>query len=83
MLIATGRPKDGSTGVVLVLGLDDENVRRLKQGEPIVIRHETHGEVVPEGIVLVIRHAHTLDDLADELAHEGLITPRTIEKDYR
>lgn len=57
MIRAVGTNQRG--GKLLVLGIDDDNVKRLTNGEPIICR----GDTVGVSFDVVIVHGHTLRDV--------------------
>lgn len=65
--------EDGSPGELLILGLSDQNVARLLNGQPIRITKETHGEGVPAGWSIMIFHGKTEDDCARMLREADAI----------
>lgn len=79
MLIARGTSEsdDGKKGELLILGLTNENIRRLVQGKPMKLTRETHGEGVPEGWEIAILFGRTEDDLAQMLREAGAIDADT------
>lgn len=77
MIKMSGTSKDGKRKVVL-LGLSEGNLMRLREKKPIVIIGEEIGW--PEQDI-VICWGETEDALTKELAH--LIGPQTRTRDYR
>lgn len=57
---------------VLLLGLDDENVRRLTAGQPIFV-DGTKNLLAP--VDVLIMHGRTLDDVLAELRAAGVEMP--------
>jgi hypothetical protein len=55
MIVANGTAGPNNDRVLL-LGLSDENVRRLTDGQPIKVSRETHGEGIPDGLIIVLIH---------------------------
>lgn len=73
MFIASSVLKDGQ---LLVLGLSDENRRRLAAGQPINISRATHGMAVPAGLNIVIFAGHTEQTMMKQM--ESLIGSTTV-----
>jgi hypothetical protein len=72
-------------GGALLLGVDEENVRRLKDGKPIhVFQAEVdNGEPITQ---VVVCYGRTLADIVVEFKKEGLLPPdfvMTVEKATR
>jgi hypothetical protein len=59
-----GTMTDGRT--LVGIGITEANVKRLKDGEPIVVRAESVGLEPPVDIVII--YGKTLDDLSNMLA---------------
>lgn len=76
MIRALATSKHGSK--VLLLGLSEMNVRKLKQGLPIHVLGE---EVGLPGISVVIMYGETEDSMREQL--DSLIGPETVERDLR
>lgn len=77
MIKMSGMSKDGNRKVVL-LGLSEGNLMRLREKKPIVI----HGEEIGwPGQDIIICWGKTEDALTKELAH--LIGPETRTRDHR
>jgi hypothetical protein len=74
MIIARGE-KGGHQ--MIMLGLSEENVRRLQGGKPIDIKRESHGDGVPEGWEIVIFVGETEQSMKKELESLGAIGPET------
>jgi hypothetical protein len=71
----TGRLTRGETQVLL-LGLSEENVRRLQARQPILCRPATHGGI-PEGWELWIMYGDNEGALLAELKQVGMVGPDT------
>lgn len=69
MIRMTGRLANGIP--FLLLGVDDENIKRLTSGQPIRCAGHTVGI---DGDVLIV-HGKTLDDVKDTLAKAGIPIP--------
>ena len=69
MIRAVSTKRDG--GKILVLGVDDENVKRLTSGKPIFVEGEPLGLPVD----VVILHGRTLQDVLNELKDSGIELP--------
>jgi hypothetical protein len=61
MIRAKGRSKDRN---VMIVGLSDENLKRLQEGQPILTEMDDVG--FPQ-LDLVIMHGKTEDDLREDL----------------
>jgi hypothetical protein len=61
MIRAKGRSKDRN---VMIVGLSDENLKRLQEGQPILTEMDHVG--FPQ-LDLVIMHGKTEDDLREDL----------------
>ncbi len=70
MIRAVATKKDGTK--LLVLGLDDENVRRLKAGQPIRVQGDQLG--LP-GIEVVLMHGPTAQDIVEKFRAAGIEMP--------
>jgi hypothetical protein len=57
---------------LLILGVDDENIKRLTSGQPLHVEGDPLG--IP-GITVVIMHGHSLQDVLDELKTSGVDLP--------
>lgn len=58
---------------VLLLGVDDENIRRLTNAEPIVVTPASmHNDIDMEVMII---HGHTLQDVVDFLRKSGVEFP--------
>lgn len=74
---------EGDDKQMLIVGLSKENIRRLQEGQPIVIRRGVHGEGVPKGwqITLLVGEP---DEIARQFKEAGMIKPDTkINRDPR
>lgn len=69
---ANGEKKD-----LLLLGLSQENIDRLWKDLPIRISRETHGEAIPENLVIVIIAGKSEYDIKHALETAGIIGPDT------
>jgi hypothetical protein len=80
-----GRATRGNEeGEILLLGLSRENVRRLSNREPIVLKRATHGNGIPQGWEILICFGETEEELFAELKQSGMVTEQTeIHKDVR
>jgi hypothetical protein len=67
---AVATKKDGSK--LLLLGLEDENIRRLKEGQPISVQGEPLG--LP-GIEVVLLHGPTAQDIVAKFEAAGIQMP--------
>lgn len=70
MIVATT-----NTGQIL-LGLDEGNVERLKQGKPIKVQQSTHPGV-PEGTEIIIVYGKTKAVIVQSLTEAGVVGPNT------
>lgn len=70
MIKAAGR--DGNGRPLLVLGITAENVAKLKQGDPILIRSEQMGRLGLPELSLVICYGDTEGNIIAELEAQGL-----------
>lgn len=77
MMIAQMNHEEGKQ--FILLGLSEMNIRRLVAGEPIKITRESHGDVVPENLIIGIMYGKSEKMMRDVLAKMGLITPDTKE----
>ena len=77
MIKMSGTSKDGKRQVLL-LGLSDGNLMRLREKKPIIINGE---EVGWPGQDIIICWGETEDALTKEL--QGLIGPETHQRDHR
>lgn len=77
MIIGRGTQADG-TGELLMLGLSFENLRRLRQGEPIRMTPESHGPGVPLGWKILIVAAETEEALVAALVKAEAVGPATV-----
>lgn len=57
-----------ATGL-LILGIDDENVKRLKHGKPLMVDLSNYGPTTK----VIVMHGRTMDDVRQEL--EKLVGP--------
>lgn len=64
-------------GQLLVLGLSYENLKRLKEGQPIFLSRKTHGLTIPPNINIVILAGETEDTMKEMMV--DLIGKDTIE----
>lgn len=72
-----GRAMLDEGGEYLLLGLTTENLRRLKQGQPIRLTTETHGAGVPLGWRILLVHGETEKDLVNALRDAGVMSADT------
>jgi hypothetical protein len=72
MLIARADGADGE--VVLLLGISDGNIQRLRKGQPMRISRASHGEVVPPLLTIAIMTGASESVIADELRRVGILT---------
>ena len=56
---------------MLILGVDDENIRRLTSGQPVRVL----GETVDLELDVVIWHEHTTSEIIDSLRELGFAVP--------
>ncbi len=77
MIIARAIRMDDSKKELIILGLSAENVRRLQNGEDILLTRETHGEGIPEHLGISIIYGETEQKMADQLREMGAIGPDT------
>jgi len=81
MMICRGG-EDGKDGV-FILGLSQENITRLINGEPIRLRPETHPGV-PQGWDIFILYGQTEGEMIKQLVRGGSVDMDTkIKKDPR
>lgn len=80
MVIAGKEYDDGTTFVLL--GLSEANVQRLRKGQPIRIRRETHGMALPEGLTIGIVWGETEKAIAADLVREGLVEPDAVRRQF-
>ena len=67
----------------LIVGLTRRNLGRLRQGKPIVLSRETHGEVVPPNIRLILYFGKTEDEMMSNLATiVSTLTDKVLAKRY-
>ncbi len=77
MIIAKFEKSQDTT--LILVGLSDENVKRLLQGKPIYIGEKHAGQgALPPGYELGIMHGKTEQDIYDQFKAEGLIKETTI-----
>lgn len=70
---------DSETGdILLLLGLSDENVRRLQAGNPIRLMRASHGLAIPAHLKIVIIAGETEASMAAQLRELGLIGETTV-----
>lgn len=80
MMIARADNEDGE--MLLLLGLSNENLRRLVMGQPMNISRATHGDGIPEKWRIVIMYGKTEQDMQRDLG--DMIGPDTkIHRDPR
>lgn len=79
MIRALFKKDDGTT--VVLLGVDDENIRRLTSGKPIQVKS---GSVDPEyKDEIIIVHGSTMEQIEEWLKKAGIIGPSTKRDDRR
>lgn len=78
MILARG---DHGDDQFLLIGLSRENITRLVNGEPVLIRRSTHGEAIPELWKICITFGETENDIAAELNKLGLLKGARITKE--
>lgn len=66
---------EGGTRPVLMLGLTEENVKRLKLGQPIHVTRDKHGEAIPDSMDLAILYGKDSDELMNLLRSAGSVRP--------
>lgn len=71
-----GRADNGDVQM-LIIGLSDLNLEKLKKGQPIHVRRETHGGAIPEHWEIVILNGATENDMAGALKRAGMLGPGT------
>jgi hypothetical protein len=76
MLTARSELEDGRT--LLVFGLSAENIRRLQEGQPIRVTQTSHGQAVPENLVVVMFAGDTEGTMEADLRKYRLIGPETV-----
>jgi len=72
MIVGRGE-KAGGAVQVLILGLSRQNVEKLTQGKPMLVRREIHGAGVPPGWEIAIVFGETEQALVDELMKMGAL----------
>lgn len=75
--------RDGKQKSLLVLGLTDENMERLKGGEPISLSDEDVRAVMSKGqprLGVLIMYGATAADLKAQLLKAGLVSENTEER---
>jgi hypothetical protein len=79
-----GTIQNGAMTVVLV-GLSDENIKRMKEGKPVrVTKEHPAGDALPGGYELCILHGSTEMAILHQLREAGLVTEETVvNKDPR
>lgn len=60
---------------LLLVGLSETNLRRLRAGEPIVLHAGTHGGAVPAGLTVILCAGETEGALVAQL--EAIVGPET------
>jgi hypothetical protein len=74
-MICGRRTRDGRE--FLFLGLTEANVQLLREGHPIRLQRETHGESIPAGWTIGIILALNKEELMLKMLDDGLIGPET------
>lgn len=67
----------GNGKELLILGLSDMNMQKMKEGRPLHIRREIHGEGIPEGWEIIIMNGRTEKEMADQFRAMGIINQDT------
>lgn len=58
---------------LLILGITEANVERLKAGQPIRVTAETHQGAIPEGWTVGIVYGLTREEIEIQLREAGLL----------
>lgn len=64
MIVAVGRSNDDKD-IFILLGITKENIKRLKEGKPIMCTNDTHQ--LPEGLAISIMYGKTEDDIKRQI----------------
>lgn len=72
MIIARGKSDDGQQQLLL-LGLSQGNIDRLREGKPIHVTRKSHGEGIPPGWAIAIVYGETEQAIVDEMREKGLL----------
>lgn len=75
MIIGRGEGKRGKE--LLLLGLSNENIRRLVQDKPISITRESHGDAIPDDLHIIIMFGSTEDEMRRKLTDAQAIDDTT------
>jgi hypothetical protein len=67
----------GNGRKMLILGIDDENVRRLTSGQPIHCKGETVGLEVD----VVVWHEHSTGEIVESMRQHGFDVPAAVPAD--
>lgn len=74
MLIAKGTMGDDT---FVLLGLSRENITRLLSGQPMSISRRSHGDGVPDGLVIGIMFGETEDEMKRVLEKADIVNEQT------
>lgn len=69
MVIAQGTH---DAGRLVIFALSEENLTRLRAGQPIKMTRQSHGRTIPEGVTIVIDYAPTEKAFVESLRAVGV-----------
>jgi hypothetical protein len=75
MVIASG---EGNGKKFIILGLSKINILRMDEGKPIILERATHGDSIPDGLIITIFTGETEYEMKAHLEMTGLVTKQTL-----
>lgn len=76
MLVANALRKDGKTKL-LILGMTEENITRLRAGKPILVSSKNHGPAVPDDLQVMVILGESEAAMIQEMRKAGQISEWT------
>lgn len=67
---------------IIAIGLEPENMKRLKEGQPMLPSPSSH-PFLPDGIIILIFSGDNQQEMIEQLKKIGNITPETTVLDLR
>lgn len=77
MITAIGKEDNGND--MILLGITDKNIERLRQDRPIHMTNKSH-PAVPEGMTVVILWGKDEKDIIDKLSKSGALDGAEIRR---
>ena len=78
MLTALGAGENDES--IVLVGLTDEDIKKMTDGSPIVLTRKTHGKTIPDGLAVCIFFGRTSEELVEVVKDLWPNTQETIHK---